>query len=237
MQHLVLICSGHAQREALRHVATRRRCRHATPATHRQEARPGHWDGMSTVGRRTMAVRCAGSTRPRSGIARRKRPPRAGCGVCRSWCGGVGWGAGNRPRQRAGTRGDRGKERRGSIRHRIVTTGAERMTTADAPDSESAAGECTMTLECAERIDRACRLEATSAAEPRAQNQPVCPHDGHQGTSRPKLHARLSGVVAAPNKASSSLRAVALRASDAALGKSLRSKGARRRTTHTPSAM
>jgi hypothetical protein len=79
-------------------------------------------------------------------------------------------------------------------------------------------------------------LEATGATEPRTEEETIGPHRQRQQTPRPECEglARVHAGTARTNNCSSSLLAAWRSASDAALGNSRTSKGARNRITHWP---
>ena len=152
-----------------------------------------------------------------------------------------------RRREKGGTPGgdaSRARKRRGGCgRHRVEAARAPRMAAADAAERQGAAGEGAMTLQGVDGVDRAGRLEPAGIAEPGAQQQPIDAHRADQQAARQQAQARAKALghderwrLAARNRSSSSARATARKAGDAALTNRLRSKGARRRTIHRPRA-
>src|SRR5664280_1095706 len=120
-------------------------------------------------------------------------------------------------------------------RNRVEASLAPGVATANPADRQERARDGAMPLQRAERIGGAGRLEATGVAEPRAEDEPVAAHTGHQQARRRGAHGA-AGRATARNRVSSSERASRRNASEAALGKTARSNGACKRTTHLPAS-
>mmetsp|Transcript_32491 Transcript_32491/g.76295 ORF Transcript_32491/g.76295 Transcript_32491/m.76295 type:complete len:203 (+) Transcript_32491:42-650(+) len=96
---------------------------------------------------------------------------------------------------RHGGEGQAGKQTRRILGHGVVPAIAPGAATQDAVHGQVAAGPCAVLLQRRQRVARAGRLKAAGVAQPRAQQQAIASHQGHQRTGGPaRLHATASGL-------------------------------------------